>query len=477
MALSTFFGLELGRRALTAFRRAIDTVGHNVSNVNTPGYHRQRSVLEASDPYTIPAYIRDIGAYQVGTGVDVGSINRLYDRALENSLRTLVTAQGNYDIATQFLNQIDAISTSTGGINDKLTAFFNAFQNVSNNPESITTREIAIQAGVTLATEINQLATTLANTRSDADKYIRQDIGKVNTLLGQIRDVNSLIRQSSAAGDAPNDLLDKRDAALNELAKYVAIQVRESTNNGVQVYIGGRVVVQDETYTTLVGVQNPANYNYVDVKFADDPAGPNALITDGELKGLLDTRDSISTGILYYKQQLDTFATQLISTVNTQHALGFDLTGAAAGNFFNPVVPAEPALNIQVNPALLTPIGGPQLLAASSTAAGVPGNGLNALAIARIATTNIAGLGGYTFNDFYTQLTSHLGANTSDYEARKSFADNLATETQNLRDSTSAVSLDEEATYLIQYEKSYQAAARIITTYESMIDELLKLVG
>jgi flagellar hook-associated protein 1 len=477
MSISTFFGLELGKRALFAFRRAIDTVSHNVSNVNTPGYHRQTPIFEASDPFTIPSFTRDIGAYQVGSGVDVTAVNRLFDRALENSLQTLLTTQGNYNIATQFLQQIDAISTSTGGINDKLTAFFNAFHEVADNPESITTREIAIQAGVSLSAEINQFAQTLVNTRSDADKYVQQDISNINTLLGQIRDVNVLIRQSSAAGDAPNDLLDQRDEKLNELAKYVDIQVVESTNNGVQVYIGGRVVVQDDMAAQLIGVQNPANYNYVDVKFADNPAGPNALITDGELRGLLDMRDSASSGILYYKQQLDTFATQLINTINAQHTAGFDMTGAAGGNFFNPVVPAEPALNIQVRAALLTPIGGPQLLAASSTAAGVPGNGLNALTLAGIANTNIAGLGGYTFNDFYTQLISHLGANTSDYEARKAFTDNLVTETQNLRDTTSAVSLDEEGTYLMQYEKSYQAAAKIITTYQSMLDELMNLVG
>ncbi len=475
--LSTFFGLELGRRALSAFRRAIDVVGHNVANVNTPGFHRQSPVMSASDPFAAPSFVKEIGPYQVGTGVDVISIYRNYDKALEYNIRNLVSTQGNYSMSAQFLQQIDSIAGLREGIFDKITDFFNAFQSVSNTPESITVRQVAVQAGVSLSQEINALSQTLMNARNDTDRYIQQDITKVNTLLQHLRDLNVLIREASGTGDMPNDLLDQRDQALNDLSNYVDITVSEGTNNSIQVYIGGRVVVQDNYYLTLVGVQDPANYNYVDIRFSDAPLGPDATINDGELRGLLNLRDSASTGILYYKQQLDNFATEFINTINTQHALGFDLAGAAGGNFFDPVVPAEPALNMQVNAAFLNPITGPGLLAAASNAAGVPGDGLNALAIAQIVDAGIAGLGGYTFSDFFTQLVSHLGANTADTETRMNYTQNLLTEVQNLRDSASAVSLDEEGTYLLEYEKSYQAAAKIITAYDEMLEIIINLVG
>jgi len=471
---SLFFGIELGRRALSAFRQAIDTTGHNVSNVNTPGYHLQSPILSSTDPYAMPSLSQTMGAYQMGTGVEVSKVNRHYDSAIEMRIRELLSTQENYNVNAQFLSQIESINSLQSGVSQTINDFFNAFQEVSNNPESVTNRTVVIQKGVALSQEVNYLAKTLINTRSDVNDYIKQNITEANDLLKQVRDLNSLIKVVSGAGDAPNDLLDQRDVAINELRKYADVQVSDQANNGIIVYIGGRAVVQDDEYLTLTGVPNAANSNYVDIKFSDDLAGPNATILDGKLKGLIDLRDDTSKGLLFYKQQVDTFASSFITAVNTAHTAGFDLNGVAGVNFFSPVVAAEPALNMQVDAPLLNALNGPSLVAAASAAANVPGDGSNALAIARLATTAV--IGTFTPSDFMAQFVSNLGANVKDINAKKTATDNLMIGLENIRDSISGVSLDSEATYLTQYEKAFQAAAKIVSMYDGMIQDVLDMV-
>lgn len=470
---STFFGIELGRRALSTFQQAINTTGHNVANVNTEGYHLQTPVLSSTDPYDMPSLNQAVGAYQVGTGVQVSSIDRQYDSAVENRINDLTSTQSYYDVTSQFLSQIESLSGLQNGVSSAVNDFFNAFQAIANNPEDTTSRSVAIQKGVALSQQVNYLAQTLVQTRTDVDQYIQQNITEVNDLLKQVRDLNSLITTVSASGESPNDLLDQRDTVINQLKQFADIQVSNQANNGVVVYIGGRAVVQDNQYLTLTGVPNAANSNYVDIKFSDDLAGPNASILNGKLKGLLDLRDNPTKGLLYYKQQLDTFATGFVNAVNTQHTAGFDITGAAGGNFFAPVG-VEPALNMQVDPAMLNTLLGPGRVAAASAAANVPGDGSNALAIARLANTAIIGTS--TATDFLSQFVGNLGSNVADVNAKKSSTDNLLTGLKNIRDSISGVSLDSEAAYLTQYEKAYQAAAKIVSTYDGLMQNLIDMM-
>lgn len=488
--MSSFFGIELGKRVLSAFQYAMNISSHNVSNAQTQGFHRQTAVFSATDPYPMPVINRSIGPYQLGTGVEVVSVKRYYDLALERRILNLQPETQYQAMLSEYLGELEATNILNNGITTNLDEFFAAWQNVSNSPEDVTQRGILIQKGVELSNKVNSFAQAIIDERTDVNDDVRATVTDVNNLLSQIRDLNATIRQVVAGGDTANDLMDQRDYALSQLSQYVDFQTNEGSLGAINVYIGGRVVVQDDQMLSLALTQNPLNSNYYDVKYADYPAvaDPNVPLVTGKLKALLDLRDSTTTGLMYFKNMIDVFATQFINTVNQQQAAGYDLAGGGGyvgvwppaapvvGDFFfNDVVAGEPALNMSMHIDFLDPLNGPQLVRASATAAGVPGDGANALALADLANFPVI-IGAYSPGAFITNLYGTLGSQVQAANANKEANDDLLVQLEAMRDSVSSVSTDEEAANMLTFQKAYQAGAKIISYYNDMFDVLFAMV-
>jgi flagellar hook-associated protein 1 FlgK len=232
--------------------------------------------------------------------------------------------------------------------------------------------------------------------------------------------------------------------------------------------MGGQSLVNGVTAkTNLVAVPNAGNSNYVDIKYGT-AAGPAATIGTSGIDGRLTARDTL---IPQYQTQLNTLAANLISATNTIHATGFDLTGTAGGQFFT----GTTAGNINVSAAIQA---NPALIAASNTA-GSQGNNETALAIAKLQTQMSPPLpsGTVTTDAAYNALVARLGTDTrsagNQMDTQKSLVDLL----QRRRESTSGVSLDEEAVNMVRYQRAYEAAARVMTTYDEMLDKLINSTG
>lgn len=465
---STFFGLELGKNALITYQLAQHTVANNITNAATPGYSRQKTDLQASTPFLLPDANRAQLPGQLGTGVEVGLIRRARDMFLEKQIQqengTLYASQAQAD----YFTRIDALinEPTDESIGEVLNEFWAAWQEVSAEPEDIPVRNTLLAAADRLTylmqnkdAELNQLQTT-------ADTTIRAKVDRINELGAQIRDINIRINQSYGIDTQPNDLLDARDQLLDELSQITDFEGHQMENGLYDITIGGHTLVQDAIFVPLAVEDDPANNNFARIYWTDD--NTTASISDGEIKGLSDIRDMY---IPVYRQALDDLAQGLMTSVNSVHAAGYGLNAATPSglDFFT----GTGVQDLQVNPILTAD---PDQIAAA-TNPNAPGDGSNALALAQLQNALTMAGSTQTFGVFYQNLVAQVGLdgqqNTLSQDSQQALVDSL----EQQRDSISGVNLDEEMTDLMRYQEAYQAAVRMISVMDSMLDTLINGMG
>ncbi len=477
---STFFGIQTGLRGLMAQQRALDTTGHNITNANTPGYSRQVTNLATTSPYTVPSFGRPAAAGQIGTGVTADAVERMRSAFLDDQIRNESETLGYWAAQSETLTQVEGIlgEPSDTGLSNALDVFWKSMQDLSLHPESMPIRTIVRQRGVELADMIQHTYTQLNDTQKSVDQAITLKVDEINGIAQQIADLNDQISKAVGVGLQPNDLLDRRDLLVTKLSKMVNISTFNGENGAVTVNIGGISLVAGEQAHKLTTVPNALNGGLVDVRWADfqDPSSPPDLlpadVTNGELKGMLDVRDVKLAG---YMSQLNDLAAGLITNVNAQHAgpAGFDLNGNPGGAFFA----GTDASNIAVDPAIMAGDPGLRLIAASSSATGVPGDGSNALKIAQLNQAKIMNGGTATYSEFLGAMVSNLGVDSDQAKTMETNQTTLIDHLTKQSESIAGVSLDEEAANMIKFQHGYDAAARVITTMDEMLDVIINSMG
>jgi|tagenome__1003787_1003787.scaffolds.fasta_scaffold20985825_5 flagellar hook-associated protein 1 FlgK len=446
MSVSTFMGLETTLRGILAQQMALDVTGHNIANANTVGYSRQRAVLTPTDPYTVPGTSRPPQAGQLGTGVDVTAYERLRDSFIDIQLRAQTMRQGAAEASADGLGQVELAfnEPSDNGLNALLSRYWSAWQDVSNAPENLATRQSLAQAASSLASGFNQVASQLGTVLSQTGQNVTYTLDEVNSLGTRVAALNDAIAKSSVTGDRPNDLFDERDVLIDRLAELGNVSVTGTTLGQVDVTIGGAALVTGNASATL------AESNLTS-------------LTSGKLSGLITLRDTTIPG---YQSRLDALAGALVTATNTQHAAGYDLSGTAGGAFFG----GTTAATISVSAAIMA---NPALVAASGN--GQPGNAANALTLAGIRDQAL--IGSATINTAYSQLVTQVGSDTQEAKRTLDTAKLLAGSLEDKRQSVSGVSLDEEMTNLLRFQRGYQASARALSAMDEMLDGLINRTG
>ncbi len=452
---STFMGLEIARRGLSAARLGMEISGHNVANANTPGYSRQRPVLATSDPYTLPSLCRPQEPLMLGTGVEVKKVERVRDSFLDIQIRAEVSGHGTWEVQRDALSEIETIfmEPSENGLSSLFSKFWNSWQEVSKNAENTPTRAVLVQNAESLAGAIRHTKSLLETVRDDQRQLANIYINDINSKARQIAALNVQIANSRAAGDEPNDLLDKRDLLLDELAALTAVTVAEDSLGAVKVTAGSVVLVDGRESFDVPQITD----------WSSDPfAGPPYdQFTAGRLFGVRENLAKVAA----YAADLDKLASTLISEVNALHAAGYGLDGTTGTAFFT----GSDSSDIGVNQGLAANLG----LVAAASASDAPGDGSNALAIARLQSAAIAGLGGSTIAGHYQNLVSRLGVESQEAARMTDNQKALVDQLNSRKESISGVSLDEEMTNLIQYQYAYMASARVITAMDSLLDTLI----
>ena len=321
--------LSTGVSALLAYRRALDTAGHNIANVNTPGYTRQRVELTAR--LGGPS-----GDGYIGAGVDTSTVRRITDSFVGARIVSDTSAYARSEALEGVASTLDAwLSDSTTGLSQPLNGFFEGLNTLAANPASTASRQSALAGADSLATRLRSLQSSLDGMQSELSARVRQDVDQINQASQSIADLNERIAQArgAAGGQPPNDLLDQRDALIQELAGKIGITTVEADDGAINVFAGSGQALVLGRQAGLLGVSEDAfQSGGVDVTFAGNPI--TSQIGGGSLGGLLDARREVLDPA---QARLGRLAVGLVESVNAQNALGVDATGAAGGDVFNPI--------------------------------------------------------------------------------------------------------------------------------------------
>lgn len=319
---------------LMAFRAALDTTGHNIANVNTPYYSRQRVELSATSP--------EKQAYgYFGRGVDIDSVTRSYDSFVMQQLRSHSASVSRYDAMNTLTGQMSSLLGDTNvGLTPDLEAFFGSLQDLADSPTSIPARQVFLDEGETLATRIQDIDSALSSLRESVDTGIRNAVTAINDLATGLARINQDIALASQSlTNTPNDLLDQRDKILVDLADLIGLQVVPQDSDGVNLYMSnGQPLVVGGQVRKLEVVQSGFDPEEITVRLEGQIEGSDmeSYITDGKLAGYFEFRRTILDPA---QDGLGLLAMGLAETFNEQHRQGMDLNGDLGGDLFTAGAP------------------------------------------------------------------------------------------------------------------------------------------
>jgi len=412
------------------------------------------------------------GGLLLGQGANTAGIQRVVDRFLEAELLTLNRDVGTAEAEQQALAAIQEIFPTTGGIDAALSAFFGSLSDLANNPSSLTERVSLVGKANALAESLRQTRDLLTAAQRNLDDELASITTRVNLLTEQIAKLNGQIKFTEAGGVEANDFRDQRQTKVQELVRLTGATVREEADGQMTVVSNGLLFVSGERAGRLdSGTINGAGFHQVTFQ---SPSGlsfdATTLFQSGKIAAVLDMRDNRVQSII---DRLDQIAVALVDTFNAQHALGFDLNGAAGGDFFTPIAAvAGAAAVVQVNPAFASD---PRLIAAASAAGAVPGDNRNALALVNLRSVTHASLNDLTIQDSFLALVGDIGSQVESAQAGLEFRQALLTQTQARRESASGVSIDEEMTKLILFQRAFEASSLLVRTADEMYGALIEM--
>jgi flagellar hook-associated protein 1 FlgK len=315
---------DIGKTALLTTRRALDTTAHNIANASTPGYTRQDVILENIPTGTITS----VG--MTGRGVSITEIKRMYDAFTTLQIRTEKSSFSYWDTYQKSILKIENVfnEASDTGISPAITDFFNAWQEVSQNPEGYAQRTLLIKKAEYLASRISRAYSSLDDERTELLKSSQSLVAEVNSIAAKIADLNEKISTSPGA----LDLKDQRDYLIERLNEIVKVSTFEDNVGRYSILIGGAPLVDGgETYNMSVSTDAENNVHF----YIDLPGEIKEVtndITSGELKANIDLRE---TKIPSFMNRLNAFAIDLTLTMNEYHRSGYGLDNSTGNYFFN----------------------------------------------------------------------------------------------------------------------------------------------
>lgn len=324
---------DIARSALTTSQQALAVTGHNVANVNTPGYSRQEAVLSERPPVNGQPGM-------AGTGVQATSIRRYTDQFVNRQLTTAEQNLGRLSVAREELFRLQNTfgDGNNQGIAARLNDFFQGLQDVSTNPGELAARSVLLANARQLAASLNQASTDMTTARQSLNFQVQQTVVEINSLASRIGELNGKIVTAEVAGQNANDLRDQRELVLNDLANRIDITTVESGTGALTVFAArGQVLVESGTVRQLSAVEDLDNDGLFSVGYSTGGTRPlsiDSLISNGRLRSLLDLRDQTVRDLM---QSFDRLAGTLANAVNQIHRQGYGLDGSTGRDFFTPV--------------------------------------------------------------------------------------------------------------------------------------------
>lgn len=462
---SAFFGINVALRALMAQQMAIDVTNHNIANANTEGFSRQDVHMVASAPFPLPSLSRLMVPGQMGTGVEVDQVRRIRDAYLDLQVRSELLKHGYWTTAQEIIRKVEVVFGEPGerALSAQLDRFWNAWQQLSSDPQNQAVRAYVREQGASLAATFNHLASQLEAVRSNINYDLQVKVDQVNSLASRIAALNLQISKVEVTGDKANDLRDQRDLLLDELSGLLRVSYQERPNGFVDVFVDGRALVSGER-SNPIALRTDATGDGL-VAWASD--GQVVDSGGGEIGANIEFRDGF---LAQQRAAVDALAVAVMSEVNARHQTGYGLNGSTGVDFFSGTGAADMSLSAAVQ-------GDLNNIAASGFPS-APGDNSVALGIARLARDTVS-VGGQStsIGTYYRSVITSLGVKGQEAQNMVDSEESILVHLKKQKDSVSGVSLDEEAANLIKFQHAYNAAARAMTVFDELLDRLINGTG
>ncbi len=456
--MSSFSGIEISTRALQAFQHQLDVTGHNIANVNTPGYSRQVVDLQASTPE-----LRNVGkTFAFGTGVDVTSVNRIRDAFLDARRITVQSASAKVGQEQIGMQQVaDSLNEpSDNGVSAAMTKFFDAWSGLAGGTGT-TGAQTKVQAAATSLTQrVRDLYGSLQSQQSAQADTVTQDLKDLQTKINSIDNLNTQIRDQKVSGAEANDLMDKRQKLIDEVCGLVNVSVIANPNGTVSLHMGQLTLV-DEAGARKV----PTTFDSTTGAISDSTG--TYPILGGKIAGEASNVQRIES----YKSDLDKLANTLKTSVNAVYVGATNSAGVTGKNFFNDTSPQTGAAYFSMTAAI---IADPSMIAASTT--GRAGDGDLALKLSGLRQSGQASLGGKSPVSFYGDLVNRIGQDAAFAKSGNDTQTALLQQVSAQIQSVSGVSLDDEMANMLRFQRSYQAAAKALSMFDETTQSLLAIM-
>ena len=485
--MSNFFGLTIARNSLYASQKAMEVTSHNIANVNTEGYSRQVVNFEADISNSGLIYDKK-NASNLGSGVIIQNVEQIryeyYDRVYrrEAAISSELTAKSEaYTYIEEIMN-----SNGSSSISSMVTNLYNSMEELSLDSDNLILREQVKQNTILLTGNLNSTTQSLYNFQRELNENIASITGDVNKTADEIATLNEMIFSYELHGNMANDLRDQRNLLVDQLSQQIGAKATEDAAGNYRVSVGGFAIV-DHVSVSHITLQSDMTNPVTGEEYSTlywGSTNTKVTLTNGEIKAKLDIRDGTSadsSGINYLTNRLDNLAGSLVTEFNLINNAGYTRPyGANASqtgiDFFDPA--NVNALNISISDALTQDAS--NIAASSEMISGTSNwsNNENLQGFLDLREVDSITYGSENIGDFesyientYTQLAFATGFATT----REASQDSVVSHLINQRDSISGVNLDEEMLNLSKYQKSYQAAAKLINVIDEMMQTLLSI--
>ncbi|MHB8905831.1 MAG: flagellar hook-associated protein FlgK [Melioribacteraceae bacterium] len=464
MSIGNVFDVSV--RAMSAYQQAIDVTSNNISNASNPDYARQKIQFA-----TVTA---ENGR---GAGVTISDVQRIKDDLLGVQIRNYQSKSSDANKRSQVLSQIESIISepSDNGLSNYMTQFFNSWDQLSAQPNSTPLRLNVIQKAQSVSDRFTQILNGLNDIQTTLQTEALNDVSTINAYLKDLNGLNQRISESEMRGIKANELKDQRDALIGKLSEMVNVSVQNNPNGSVSVNVGG-----------LFG-SDLNTYNQFDMKIVNGQmrlvsqtdSSAVAMLNSGELYAV---SDLYSNKISQYKSSIENLETVFVNKINEVHMSGNTLVQGAVsktgipffgeldvnGNVINTIANGQ----LQINPQILD---NPANIAASD-AANNDGNGNNANKMAQLLDSKLSELNGQNLLDNYSTILNNIGLDKVSNDNTIQSSEAILLKLDNQETSTSGVSLDEEMANVLKFQRSYDAASKMVKIADEMIQTILQMV-
>lgn len=463
--------MNIAQRSMMNSQTGLQTVSHNIANKNTEGYTRQRLEIQSSAPTSM-------GKVQIGTGAKTAAVTRTNNPHLEKQIQFEQMKLGFGEGKMSYLNRVENIFNEqvNKGLNHFMGEFFNAFRELSNYPESLPIRTQVKETAWNMTQDFKRINEQLKKIQDEIDNEVRGEINEVNRMAEEIADLNEKVESVEITGAFANDHRDKRDQVLKKLGEKINIKYSEVENGKVNVTAGNTMVLVSgyeagklsTDSTPAKGIKREGN-NDVFFQANDRSAMYNitSQVTGGKLGGMLEVRDRVVNDVL---EKVDKLAYTMAESINEVHQMGYDQKSRPAGHFFKIGAEKDFSSNIELDSKIMGDVS----FIAAGLMPDAPADNRVANVISSLQYKPVLN-GEDTLDDFYNGMVGELSVITKKQRSLFEHQAESLSQLKNIRESISGVSIDEETVKMIEYQKAFDASAKLIKTADEMLDTVINL--